>query len=147
LSREKSEKRPLVLPLVVGNQPLPVFLQDRVYVDFRRQHFCGVVRLTGVLRDLSRQSIEHVIKIHKPSSISQAVSALRFVGFDPPIAMSTEDVEFIMNAGGVEGENGELSFSPQRVLQSPGLPMRLRNLASELSRDELLSDKLYTPFF
>src|SRR5688572_21905892 len=45
LARERRENRVVVVPLLVGQIPLPAFIEDKLYIDFRVDYYAGVARL------------------------------------------------------------------------------------------------------
>lgn len=132
LARERHEGRKLVLPIVVGRQVLPAFLQDRIFIDLRRKRYEGITRLAGMLYKVPKQTIEDAIAHMRPTSIASVVGALRFAGIDPPIALAKEDVQLILKAGGHKTSNGCVEFSPRELENSPNLPPRLAQLMKDL---------------
>ena len=136
LSREKSERRSIVLPIVVGRQKVPQFLQDRVYLDFRRDKYCALARLAALIHKVSKQSIEEAIAEIQPKSVSESVEALSFAGFEAPITLSKEDADLIVAAGGNKSGRDKLTFYPSELIDHPDLPLRLRKLMKELAQEE-----------
>ena len=48
LSREQREKRTVMLPLIVGKAEIPAFLEDKIYIDLRKEFFLGITKLVGM---------------------------------------------------------------------------------------------------
>ena len=62
LARERREDRTVVLPLLVGSVQLPAFLEDKLHLDFRSNHYSAVARLSAMVNHVPRQHIEDVAK-------------------------------------------------------------------------------------
>jgi hypothetical protein len=136
LARERRENKIVVIPLVVGSIPLPVFLEDKLYIDFRSDYFAGVARLAAMVNDVPRQHIEEAIQAIHPKSIKGCIATLRDAGFEPYVVMSKEDSTVILRAGGMRYRDDRVRFSPEEVESNPQVSPRLRRMMRRL-RDEV----------
>jgi hypothetical protein len=53
LAREQKEQRIIMLPLIVGNAEVPDFLEEKIYLDLRRDYYSGIVKLVGMVHGIS----------------------------------------------------------------------------------------------
>lgn len=132
LSREKAEKRHVVIPIVVGRQPLPAFLQGRVYIDLRRDRYIGIARLIGLLLKLPQQTVTDAILEYRPKRFSDLHGILRYCGLSPTIALNKEVVDSILQAGGRKTSEGCVEFFPEEIIIHPSASPHLRKLMSRL---------------
>ncbi len=65
LMRELNEKKVIVIPILLDECKVPLFLQEKLYADFRKDFDSG---LTSLLRPLSKFSSEHMGR-HKANEI------------------------------------------------------------------------------
>ena len=135
LARERRENRVVVVPLIIGEIPIPVFLEDKLNPDFRKDHFAAVVRLSALVNDIPRQHIEEAIRVIEPRSISGCIATLRHAGFEPYVVMSKEDADVILRTGGETSRDGRVRFSPKRVAMNPEVSPRLRRMMVRLTED------------
>lgn len=61
LAREQKEQRTVMLPLIVGEAEIPDFLEDKIYIDLRKDDFCGIVKLVGMVHDLSSYRVSRLV--------------------------------------------------------------------------------------
>ncbi len=132
LARERRENKMVVVPLLVGSIPLPTFIEDKLYIDFRSDYFAGVVRLAGLVNDVPRQHIEEAIRITQPQSLRGCIVALRDAGFKPYVVMSKEDATAILQLGGVPQGKDRIRFSPRDIEPNPKISPRLRRMMRRL---------------
>ena len=135
LARERRENRVVVVPLIIGEIPIPVFLEDKLYLDFRKDHFAAVVRLSALVNNIPRQHIEEAIRVIEPRSVSGCIATLRHAGFEPYVVMSKEDADVILRTGGETYRDGRVRFSPKRVAMNPEVSPRLRRMMVRLTED------------
>src|SRR5271165_1605529 len=57
LAREQKEQRTVMLPLIVGEAKIPDFLEDKIYIDLRKEYFSGIVKLVGMIHDLDKYRV------------------------------------------------------------------------------------------
>jgi len=81
-AREKREKRTIILPLLCGTSEVPAFIEERVYLDFRKQYYPALVRLSGKIHELSRARLEDVMAHVRPNSLAKSLDALRYSGYE-----------------------------------------------------------------
>jgi hypothetical protein len=132
LARERREKRPVILPLVCGEKEMiPSFLEDKVYISFRRDYFHGVFRLASFVHGVDGKHVEEALSTIRVQSIRDVIEALRFVGIEPYVVIPKADFETIKAAGGTP--NGDrINFSPKDVARHPQATPRLRRLMKRL---------------
>ena len=122
----------MVVPLVVGRIPIPVFLEDKLYIDFRPDYYAAIARLSALVNNVPRQHIEEAIRVIKPQSVSGCIKTLRDAGFEPYVVMSKEDAEVVLRAGGVPFRADRVRFSPEAVARNPQASPRLRRMMLRL---------------
>ena len=135
LARERRENRTVVIPIMFADRPVPAFLEDKLYVDLRSNYFAGVTRLAALVHDIPRQHIEDAVRSVAPDSISGAIQALRFAGFEPYVVMSEDDALAVLRSGGVRSTENKIRFDPQAVAANPTVSPRLRRMMHRLSAD------------
>lgn len=131
LSRERRSDRVTVLPLLCGNCPIPTFMEDKVYIDFRSDYYSAVVRLAGTVHGVSRLRIEEAIRVKTPGSLRDVVNALRYCGVEPYVVLGEDDFREIAAAEGVIMVGDRVRFSPERVRGSHVSP-RIQNIMTKL---------------
>jgi hypothetical protein len=131
LSRERRSDRATVLPLLCGNCPIPAFMEDKVYIDFRSDYYGAIVRLAGAVHGVSRLRIEEAVRVTSPASLRDVVKALRYCGVEPYVVLGEDDFREIAAAEGVVIFGDQVRFSPERVRDSDVSP-RIQNIMNRL---------------
>jgi hypothetical protein len=141
LARERRQGEAVVLPLLLGSAEVPPFLEDKVYLDFRRTYYEALSRLAGIVHNISRKRIEDAISMVEPQSISQCIKVLRYCGVEPYVVLGQDDWSEIQAAGGVVlGER--VRFDPHAVASWPRTSPRVRHLMQRL-QDEVWTEDSY----
>jgi TIR domain len=82
LAREKRNKGKVIIPLLLRNiDPLP-FLADRVYIDFGRDFFSGIVRFAQIVHGLSKSRVVAELVANRPKSLRDAAGILQRAGWN-----------------------------------------------------------------
>lgn len=131
LSREKRSDQTSVLPLLAGNCGVPPFLEDKVYIDFRQDYYAALVRLAGVVHEVSRLRIEEAVRERHPSSVRDAINALRYCGIEPYMVLGQDDFKEISTVRGTILLQDRIRFNPLAVRDSNVSP-RIKNLMTKL---------------
>jgi hypothetical protein len=131
LSRERRSDRVTVLPLLCGNCPVPAFLEDKVFIDFQRDYYGGVIRLAGTIHGISSLRIEVAIRFKSPGSLRDVLDSLRYCGVEPYVVLGEDDFREIAAAQGVIAIGDKVRFSPERVRDSDVSP-RIRHIMTKL---------------
>jgi hypothetical protein len=134
-AREKDTGQIVVLPILIGRGVVSPLLKDRIYIDFRSDYYGALVKLAGVIHELTPFRINEAIQEVKPDSISGVIEALRYVGIEPYIVIGEDDFAEIAKARGSRTRAGRIRFSPGLVLSTPGISPRVRNLMSRLQSE------------
>jgi hypothetical protein len=66
LAREQSEGRTVMLPLIVGEAQILQFLEDKIYIDLRKNFFSGITKLVGMVHELSQFRISGALSKYPP---------------------------------------------------------------------------------
>jgi TIR domain len=131
LSRERRSDRIAVLPLLCGNCPLPAFLEDKLYIDFRIDYFAGVVRLAARVHGVSSMRVEDAVRSYSPRALRDVINALRYCGVEPYIVLGEDDFREIAAAEGALSFGERVRFSPERVRAS-GVSPRIQKMMTKL---------------
>ena len=135
LSREKTENRVVVLPLLAEDLPLPPVLSNKKFLDLcGDNYYPTLVRLAGLIHDLGPDSIEAGIRSKKPIDVSGCVEALRYCGFEPFCIVGKRTLKEIEEAGGRRSGN-RVHFDPREILDSPDISPALRDLMKRLTKE------------
>ena len=132
LAREQKEQRTVMLPLIVGEAEIPDFLEDKIYIDLRKDYFAGIVSLVGMIHGLTRYRVSRAIKERKPESVRNVWSLLRSIGFDPYVVLGQDDFEEMLNYGGRLIEPDYATFNPNALLSSAKVSDHVKALVLEL---------------
>lgn len=139
LARERRQDQSVVLPLIFGAAEIPAFLEDKVYLDFRRNYYEGLSRLAGIVHGVSRKRIEDAIATVQPQKISQCIKVLRYCGIEPYVVIGKDDWSEIEAAGGmVAGER--VRFDPKSIASHPKTSPRIRDLMKRLEAEVWTDD-------
>jgi hypothetical protein len=132
LAREQSEQRIVMLPLVVGEAQIPDFLEDKIYIDLRKEYFSGITKLVGMVHNLSRFRLSRAIQAHAPQSVAEVWQLLGFVGFEPYVVLGDDDFEEMLQHGGVLLREGYAQFDPHALLGSKAVSDHTKQLVRQL---------------
>jgi len=136
LSREKASGRALLLPLLIEKVELPPVLASKKFLDFTPEsYFASLVRLAGLIHDLSTEGIELAIEQIAPSDLGGCVRALEFVGFEPYCVVDTQTLAAIRAAGGSPFGDTIVHFDPREILADRKISPALRNLMERLVKE------------
>lgn len=136
LSREKASGRALLLPLLIEKIDLPPVLSSKKFLDFTPEsYFASLVRLAGLIHDLSTEGIEMAIEEIAPTDLRGCLRALEFVGFNPYCVVDTQTLAAIRAAGGSASGDTIVHFDPRKILADPTIPPSLRKLMERLATD------------
>jgi TIR domain len=81
LAREIQSGRKVVLPLFYRSVPLPTFLVDRLYVDFRRRRFPALAELAAFIHDLNKRELATLTSQTRLRSLEDVRSLLLRLGW------------------------------------------------------------------
>lgn len=127
LSRERRERRSLILPLLIGDVHKPPFIEDRIHLDFRSDYYHALTRLAGMVHGISNIRIEDAIQKAKPRKLKGVEYALEYAGVELRIVLDSADCDEILRAGG-QLEDGTIVFDVEEILETPELSGRVRAL-------------------
>lgn len=133
LSREQKEERTVMLPLIVGEAEIPDFLEDKVYIDLRDHFFAGIVKLVGLVHEISRYRISEAIQYSEPSSVREVWELLESVGFEPYVVVGEDDFNEMLAQGGKVIREGYATFYPDRILHADGASRHVKDLVGKLT--------------
>lgn len=138
LAREQREQRTVMLPLIVGEAKIPQFLEDKKYIDLRKEYFSGIVDLVGMVHNLSRYRVSKALREHRPESVRRVWQLLRSIGFEPYVVLGADDFSEVLQHGGQrmpkkdERDPEFLKFDPEALLQSSAVSYHIKELVREL---------------
>lgn len=132
LAREQKEQRTVMLPLIVGEAEIPDFLEDKIYIDLRKEYLCGIVKLVGLVHGLSSYRVSRALSDWQPKTIREVWRLLESIGFEPYIVLGQDDFEEMLNHGGELVKPGYARFDPYAILQSAAVSDHVKLLIREL---------------
>jgi len=132
LAREQKENRTVMLPLIVGQAEIPDFLEDKIYIDLRKEFFSGIVNLVGMIHGLSRYRLSRALSDRKPSSVSDVWDLLEAIGFEPYVVLGEDDFQEMLHNGGHLIRQGYATFNPHLLLQSASVTEHVKSLVRQL---------------
>jgi len=132
LAREQKEGRTVMLPIIIGEAAIPDFMEDKVYIDLRKEYFAGLVNLVAMLRGISRHRVSQALNRSKPESVREVWRLLESIGFEPYVVLGNDDFQEMLDHGGRLLEPDYAQFDPNVILQSPAVSDHVKALAREL---------------
>ncbi|MEO7860711.1 MAG: toll/interleukin-1 receptor domain-containing protein [Nitrospirales bacterium] len=132
LSREQKENRTVMLPLLVGEAQIPDFLEDKIYIDLRKEFFCGITNLVGMIHGLSKFRISQALSERQPQSVSDIWGLLQSIGFEPYVVLGKDDFDEMLKHGGSLLRDDYAQFNPGALLDSPAVSDHVKALVREL---------------
>jgi hypothetical protein len=132
LSREEREGRIVMLPLILGGNELPDFLEDKKYIDLREHYYSGLVQIAGIVHNLSEFRITRALRELPPESVSDIWELLTSVGFEPFVVFGSDDFEEILKHGGKKIRKDYAHFYPDRLLDSAQVSDHIKSLLREV---------------
>lgn len=132
LSREQKENRTVMLPLIVGEAQIPDFLEDKIYIDLRKEFFCGITNLVGMIHGLSKFRISQALSERQPQSVSDVWRLLQSIGFEPYVVLGKDDFDEMLKHGGRLLRDDYAQFNPGALLDSPAVSDHVKALVREL---------------
>lgn len=132
LSREQKEGRTVMLPLIVGEATIPDFLEDKIYIDLRKNYFSGIATIVGMIHGFSRFRISRALEQMAPQNVSDVWQLLQSIGFEPYVVLGKDDFDEMLKHGGELLRDDYASFSPHALLNSPAVSEHVKTLVREL---------------
>ena len=132
LAREQKENRPVMLPLIIGEAVIPDFLEDKIYIDLRKDFFTGIVNLIGMIHGLSRYRISEALSYQKPQNVSDVWALLESIGFAPYVVLGDDDFQEILNHGGHLVRPDYAQFDASLILGLSSVSAHVKALVAEL---------------
>jgi hypothetical protein len=132
LAREQKENRVVMLPLIVGEAEVPDFIEDKLYIDLRKDFFFGVAKLVGMIHGLSPFRISQAVQDQRPENIRGIWRLLSSIGFEPYVVLGHDDFDEALQHGGELVKPGYARFSPDALLDSPQVTDHVKALVREL---------------
>jgi len=133
LSREQKEERTVMLPLIIGEAAIPDFLEDKIYIDLRKDFFKGIVNLVGMIHGLSRYRVSEALSDFEPKSFRDIWSLLESIGFEPYVVLGEDDFQEMLKHGGRLIKENYAQFDPFELLNSKSVSKHVKALVEELS--------------
>lgn len=132
LSREQKENRTVMLPLIVGGAQIPDFLEDKIYIDLRKEFFFGITNLVGMIHGLSKFRISQALSERQPQRVSDVWGLLQSIGFEPYVVLGKDDFDEMLKNGGRRLKEDYAQFDPDALLDSPAVSDHVKALVREL---------------
>ncbi len=132
VAREQKENRTVMLPLIVGQAQIPDFLEDKIYIDLRKDYFVGITRLVGMVHELDKFRISRGLTESKPQSVSDIWRLLQSIGFEPYVVLGNDDFEEMLKNGGRLVRPDYAEFDPDALLGNVGVSNHVKALVRDL---------------
>jgi TIR domain len=132
LAREQKEQRIVMLPLIVGEAEIPDFLEDKIYIDLRKDFFAGLVKVVGMVHGISQFRVSRALRASAPESVAEVWDLLQSVGFDPYIVLDQDDFDEMLAHGGELIKDGYAHFDPGALARSRSVSSHIKGLLREL---------------
>jgi hypothetical protein len=123
----------VMLPLIIGEAQIPDFLEDKIYIDLRKEYFSGITKIIGMVHGLSRFRISQATQAHSPQSIGDVWRLLESIGFEPYVVLGEDDFEEMLKHGGELLKKDYAEFNPSALLRSPAVSDHVKRLVLQLS--------------
>ncbi len=133
LSREQKENRTVMLPLIVGEAQIPDFIEDKIYIDLRKEFFVGITKLVGMTHGLSSFRISRALSEIQPQNVRAVWKLLQSIGFKPYVVLGKDDFDEMLKYGGKLLRDDYAQFYPDALLDSPAVSDHDKSLISDLS--------------
>lgn len=133
LARERSEQRTVMLPLIVGEAEIPDFLEDKIYIDLRKDYFLGITKIVGMVHELSRFRISQATQTYPQQSVRDVWELLESIGFEPYIVLGEDDFEEVLRHGGRLLREGYAQFDPWLLLGAQSASEHVKGLIRQVS--------------
>lgn len=95
LAREKKTGKKVVLPLLYRRVEAPPFLEDRLYIDFRRSHLSGLAQLAGIIHNIDPRSLTEELARRRPSTLDELKTLLKACGWQGARSLNYADYETV----------------------------------------------------
>jgi hypothetical protein len=132
LSRQRKEGRTVMLPLIVGKAQIPDFIEDKLHIDLRQDFFSGIIKLVGLVHDLTLRRVSTALSGRKPESVRDVWRLLQSINFEPYVVLGGDDFDEMLKHGGGRKRGDYARFSPRKLLQSPAVSDHVKTLVREL---------------
>jgi hypothetical protein len=83
--------RKLILPILYRTVPIPTFLADQLYVDFRVRQFRGLAELAAVIHQINRKDLADGFRRTNPKTLEDVREILQNVGWSDIKDIDRED--------------------------------------------------------
>ncbi len=117
LAKEDRAKKNIVIPILVRKVKLPIFLADKIYLDFRESTFESLTKLAGIMHGLNTREIVEQIAKKKPLKIADSKNILKKAGWSGEWTyIESDDYEIlrkIIKKTGVNIESDEFDIIPR----------------------------------
>ena len=131
LAREQKEQRTVMLPLIIGEAQIPDFLEDKIYLDLRRDYFVGLAKLVGLVHGLSQFRLSRALQAYSPQCVLDVWRLLESIGFEPYVVVGKDDFDEMLKNGGRLLREDYAQFNPNLLLTSQGVSDHIKALVGE----------------
>lgn len=119
LTREKSTRLKIAIPMLYRRVSVPPFLAGRLYIDFSRSYFTALTQVAGFLNGLPVREVAEVITNRPPKTLNNTIMLLEAAGWKGMRyvkAADYEKVQKIFRESGVvvNSDEFELVIRPGR---------------------------------
>ena len=132
LAREQKENRTVMLPLIVGEAQIPDFLEDKIYIDLRKDFFSGIFKLVAMIHEISTFRVSQALDRMKPERVRDVWQLLESIGFEPYVILGGDDFDEMLKHGGELIRDGYARFSPHELLHGKHVTDHVKSLVKDL---------------
>ncbi len=132
LSREQKEGRTVMLPIIVGDAPLPSFIGHKIYIDLRTNYHSGLTQIAGMVHGLREMRVRSALEDMTPQNVRDIWGLFDSIGFEPFVVFGDDDFDEMLKYGGEKIRDDYSYFEPDRLLQSDHVSEHVKKLLREV---------------
>ena len=132
LTREQQEGKIVMLPILVGDAEIPDFIEDKTYIDLRNNYYSGVVKLVGLVHEISPYRLSEALRKNPPHGVSEIWSLLQTIGHEPYVVLGVDDFQEALKYGGHLVREGYATFNPSIIAMDARVSPHVKELMREI---------------
>jgi hypothetical protein len=82
LARETRSDATVVVPILYKTVRVPPFLEDKLYLDFRKKRFSSLGHLAGIVHNIDTKLLSSALTVKPPQNLEELKDCLRKTGWE-----------------------------------------------------------------